>query len=70
MYFTQQVPETYDAVMDCDRERFNHFFHAMLERGINLAPSAFEAGFVSSAHTDQDIQTTLDAAEEAFKVCR
>ena len=70
MYFTQQVPETYGAVMDCDRERFNHFFHAMLERGINLAPSAFEAGFVSSAHTDQDIQTTLDAAEEAFKVCR
>ena len=70
MYFTQQVLETYDAVMDCDRERFNHFFHAMLERGINLAPSAFEAGFVSSAHTDQDIQTTLDAAEEAFKVCR
>ena len=70
MYFTEQVPKTYDAVMGCDRERFNRFFHAMLERGVNLAPSAFEAGFVSSAHTDQDIQTTLDAAEEAFKVCR
>ena len=70
MYFTEQVPKTYDAVMGCDRERFNRFFHAMLERGVNLAPSAFEAGFVSSAHTDQDIQATLDVAEEAFKVCR
>ncbi len=70
MYFTEQVPKTYDAVMGCDRERFNRFFHAMLEGGVNLAPSAFEAGFVSSAHTDQDIQATLDVAEEAFKVCR
>jgi glutamate-1-semialdehyde 2,1-aminomutase len=69
MYFTDSVPETYEAVMGCDRERFNRFFHAMLDQGINLAPSAFEAGFVSSAHSEQDIQTTLDAAAEAFKLC-
>jgi glutamate-1-semialdehyde 2,1-aminomutase len=55
--------------MGCNRERFNRFFHAMLDQGIYLAPSAFEAGFVSSAHSEQDIRTTLDAAGEAFKVC-
>lgn len=69
MYFTENVPDTYEAVMNCDRERFNRFFHSMLDQGINLAPSAFEAGFVSSAHSEQDIQDTLDAAGEAFKVC-
>jgi glutamate-1-semialdehyde 2,1-aminomutase len=69
MYFTDSVPKTYESVMGCDRERFNRFFHAMLDQGINLAPSAFEAGFVSSAHSEQDIQTTLDAAAEAFKLC-
>ena len=69
MYFTDRVPATYEDVMGCNRERFNRFFHAMLDQGINLAPSAFEAGFVSSAHSEQDIRTTLDAAGEAFKVC-
>jgi glutamate-1-semialdehyde 2,1-aminomutase len=69
MYFIDRVPETYEDVMGCNRERFNRFFHAMLDQGINLAPSAFEAGFVSSAHSEQDIQTTLDAAAEAFKLC-
>jgi len=69
MYFTDRVPETYEDVMGCNRERFNRFFHAMLDQGINLAPSAFEAGFVSSAHSEQDIRATLDAAGEAFKVC-
>ena len=69
MYFTDRVPETYEDVMGCNRERFNRFFHAMLDQGIYLAPSAFEAGFVSSAHSEQDIRTTLDAAGEAFKVC-
>ena len=69
MYFTDRVPETYEDVMGCNRERFNRFFHAMLDQGINLAPSAFEAGFVSSAHSEEDIRTTLDAAGEAFKVC-
>ena len=69
MYFTDRVPETYEDVMGCNRERFNRFFHAMLDQGIYLAPSAFEAGFVSSAHSEQDIRTTLDAAGDAFKVC-
>ncbi|MEN8174549.1 MAG: glutamate-1-semialdehyde 2,1-aminomutase [Pseudomonadota bacterium] len=50
----------------CDTERFKAFFHAMLERGVYLAPSAFEAGFVSSAHDDADIQATLEAARDAF----
>lgn len=69
MYFTDRVPETYEDVMGCNRERFNRFFHAMLDQGVYLAPSAFEAGFVSSAHSEEDIRTTLDAAGEAFKVC-
>jgi glutamate-1-semialdehyde 2,1-aminomutase len=51
----------------CDQERFKVFFHAMLKRGIYLAPSAFEAGFVSAAHSDEDIATTVAAAGEAFK---
>ncbi|MBU0501342.1 MAG: glutamate-1-semialdehyde 2,1-aminomutase [Gammaproteobacteria bacterium] len=50
----------------CDQARFRAFFHAMLRRGVYLAPSAFEAGFVSAAHSDQDIQDTLKAAEESF----
>jgi glutamate-1-semialdehyde 2,1-aminomutase len=53
--------------MQCDRERFNRFFHAMLERGIYLAPSAFEAGFVSAAHGEAEIQATLAAARHCFK---
>ena len=50
----------------CDQERFKRFFHAMLDRGIYLAPSAFEAGFVSAAHGDEEIEATLAAADEAF----
>lgn len=50
----------------CDGAAFGRFFHAMLERGVYLAPSAFEAGFMSSAHSDADIDATLDAAREAF----
>ena len=52
--------------MACNQEQFRRFFHAMLDRGIYLAPSAFEAGFVSAAHSDEDLQQTLDAAEESF----
>jgi glutamate-1-semialdehyde 2,1-aminomutase len=51
----------------CDQERFKAFFHAMLDRGVYLAPSAFEAGFVSAAHTEADIEETIQAAESAFK---
>lgn len=67
MFFTdRECVECLDQVMRCDRERFGHFFHAMLEEGIYLAPSAFEAGFISSAHSDADIDETLAAAEKAF----
>lgn len=67
MFFTDRKSvECLDQVMRCDRERFGHFFHAMLEEGIYLAPSAFEAGFISSAHSDADIDETLAAAEKAF----
>ena len=66
MYFAPRVPDSYEAVMACDKERFNRFFHAMLDAGIYLAPSAYEAGFVSAAHTASDIAETIAAADGAF----
>ncbi len=66
LYFAAQVPDSYDTVMAGDKERFNRFFHLMLDAGIYLAPSAFEAGFVSAAHTVDDITATIHAAEAAF----
>jgi glutamate-1-semialdehyde 2,1-aminomutase len=66
IYFRARVPHTYAEVMECDREAFNRFFHAMLVHGIYLAPSAFEAGFVSAAHSEADIDETLAAAARAF----
>ena len=66
MYFASSVPTSYREVMQCDRERFNRFFHLMLERGVYLAPSAYEAGFVSSAHDDAIIAQIVAAAGEAF----
>ncbi|MEW8013325.1 MAG: glutamate-1-semialdehyde 2,1-aminomutase [Candidatus Sedimenticola endophacoides] len=57
----------YAQATACDQERFKAFFHAMLEHGVYLAPSAFEAGFVSAAHSDADIQATLDAAAAALR---
>ncbi len=67
MYFSPSIPDSYAQVMACDRDRFNRFFHAMLDAGIYLAPSAFEAGFVSAAHQDADIAQTLAAADVAFR---
>jgi len=58
---------TFAQVMQCDQLLFKRFFHAMLEEGIYLAPSAFEAGFVSAAHSDDDIDKTLERAEAVFK---
>jgi glutamate-1-semialdehyde 2,1-aminomutase len=52
--------------MECDKEAFNRFFHAMLDAGIYYAPSAFEAGFVSAAHTEADIAETIAAADAWF----
>lgn len=66
LYFAPRVPTSYAEVMACDRERFNRFFHRMLDAGIYFAPSAYEAGFVSAAHSDEDVAVTLAAAEAAF----
>ena len=69
LFFTDQTRiSRFDEVMACDQPRFNGFFHAMLDRGVYLAPSAFEAGFVSITHSDDDIDTTIQAARDAFSV--
>jgi len=70
LFFTAEKVETYKQATACDVAAFNRFFHAMLERGVYLAPSAFEAGFMSSAHGEQDIADTLRAAREAFRTVR
>ena len=67
LFFTEQSRiSSFAEVMACDSERFNRFFHAMLDQGVYLAPSAFEAGFVSAAHSDEDIDATIAAARKAF----
>jgi glutamate-1-semialdehyde 2,1-aminomutase len=65
-FFAAELPRDYDAVMATDKERFNRFFHAMLERGVYLAPALYEAGFVSAAHSQADIAATVQAAREAL----
>jgi glutamate-1-semialdehyde 2,1-aminomutase len=65
-FFADQLPQNYGVVMGTDKERFNRFFHAMLDRGVYLAPALYEAGFVSAAHTPADIATTVAAAREGF----
>ena len=70
LYFTDQHVETYDQAVACDTAAFNRFFRGMLKRGVYLAPSAFEAGFLSSAHGDIEIAHTLAAAAEAFREAR
>ncbi|MFZ4536640.1 glutamate-1-semialdehyde 2,1-aminomutase [Propionivibrio sp.] len=67
LYFRSECPQSYAEVMECDKEAFNRFFHAMLDAGHYFAPSAFEAGFVSAAHSAADIAETVSAAEVAFK---
>ena len=62
----EKTISSFTQVMNCDVERFKKYFHVMLQHGIYLAPSAFEAGFISSAHGEREIQLTLDAAEAAF----
>ena len=66
LYFRAAPPTSFAEVMQCDTERFNRFFHAMLERGVYLAPSAYEAGFVSAAHGAAEIDATLAAARESL----
>jgi glutamate-1-semialdehyde 2,1-aminomutase len=70
LFFTAEKVETFAQATACDVPAFNRFFQAMLERGVYLAPSAFEAGFMSSAHSEQDIADTLQAAREAFRSLR
>lgn len=67
IYFAASVPSSYAEVMQCDQTAFNAFFHRMLEGGVYLAPSAFEAGFVSSAHSDRELNATFSSAEQAFQ---
>lgn len=66
LFFRDTPPRSFTEVMTADKERFNRFFHLMLDRGIYLAPSAFEAGFVSAAHGEEELKLTLDAASAAF----
>ena len=66
-FFADRLPGTYAEVMATDKARFNHFFHAMLDRGVYFAPAMYEAGFVSSAHTLDDQQATAAAALDALR---
>lgn len=66
LYFSEKCPTSFAEVMQSNKENFNKFFHIMLDAGIYLAPSAFEAGFVSAAHTDEDIAFTIEVAKKAF----
>jgi len=70
LYFAPEAPTSYDRVIACDKERFTRFFHAMLGAGVYLAPSAFEAGFVSAAHSDADIAATIRAGARAFAAAK
>lgn len=65
-FTTENSVTTLSQVMQCDLDRFKQFFHGMLAEGIYLAPSAYESGFISSAHGDEEIKKTLDAAERVF----
>ncbi|PXW93860.1 glutamate-1-semialdehyde 2,1-aminomutase [Sphaerotilus hippei] len=65
-FFMPELPQNYGTVMTTDQARFNRFFHGLLDRGVYLAPALYEAGFVSAAHTDADIDATIAAAREVF----
>jgi glutamate-1-semialdehyde 2,1-aminomutase len=71
LFFSEQSRiDSYAQATACDAERFKRFFHAMLDNGVYLAPSAYEAGFISSAHTGEVVAETLTAARAAFKALR
>jgi glutamate-1-semialdehyde 2,1-aminomutase len=65
-FTTERSVDRYGKVMACDVERFKRFFHGMLDEGVYFAPSAFEAGFLSAAHTAADIEATIASAERVF----
>lgn len=66
VFFTDEEITNYDQAENTDGEMFSRFFKLMLDRGINLAPSKFEAWFLTIAHTDEDIEKTLDAVDDSF----
>jgi glutamate-1-semialdehyde 2,1-aminomutase len=66
IFFRATPPRTFTEVISSDKERFNRFFHLMLDQGVYFAPSAFEAGFVSAAHADEELSLTITAARRAF----
>ena len=66
-FFADRLPQNYSGTMATDKERFNRFFHAMLDQGVYLAPALYEAGFVSSAHSADDIAATVAAAAHALR---
>ncbi|MEY4730303.1 MAG: glutamate-semialdehyde--aminomutase, partial [Pseudomonadota bacterium] len=65
-FFRSEVPTTYAQMMECDKEKFSRYFHGMLKEGVYLAPSAFEAGFVSAMHTQVEVDATVSAAARVF----
>ncbi len=67
-FFGPELPQNYPQVMATDKERFNRFFHGMLDGGVYLAPAMYEAGFVSAAHSGADIESTLAAARQALRL--
>ena len=66
-FLFDQLPQNYATVMTTDNAKFNKLFHGLLDRGVYIAPALYEAGFVSAAHTDEDIAATVDAARQIFK---
>jgi len=66
-YFANEVPTSYEVVTKSDIQAFKKFFHLMLDEGVYLAPSAYEAGFTSIAHDNEVVNTIITAAESAFK---
>ncbi|MBV8503554.1 MAG: glutamate-1-semialdehyde 2,1-aminomutase [Paucibacter sp.] len=66
-FLMPELPQNYNTVMSTDKERFNRFFHAMLDGGVYLAPALYEAGFVSAAHSDADLEHTLQVASQALR---
>ena len=70
LFFSDEPVDTYAQAIACDTAAFNRFFHAMLERGVYLAPSAFEAGFMSAAHGEAEIARTIEAARESFRIAK
>jgi glutamate-1-semialdehyde 2,1-aminomutase len=66
-FLLPELPQNYGAVMKSDAARFGRLFHGLLDRGVYIAPALYEAGFVSSAHSEEDIAQTVSAAREVFK---